>query len=488
MFIFKTISKYKHALSLFFIVVYGAFLRVYDIGKQSLWIDEGFTMMQEKSIFEHGYPLLMSGNIEYKDVLFPYILSGLRFLAGENIQSFRLVAVFFGIASILVIYFLAKAYFNKNIALFSAFLLSFSYWHIAWSRQIRSYSLFVFLFLLAQLFYLYYEKSQNKKWLLLLLITLCFAILAKSNIGVIVTISFLIFIFYRKKRVPYYIYSLFAALIGSFIALNYNFLIKIFSPFHQNYLKYYVVDYLWQFYGLFFVLAAVGAYLHLKNNHQQEKQLTKLNILIFISSITFFAFFSLINQRRYLFFISPLIFIYASYCINFLTKEKTRLTFLFFTLILLINQISFVSITFKPSAHYFLETYTPQPDFSAAYEHITHSNENSIIISAYPFLDYIYLGKSDFALPISYSGLPNDSALLFSTEYYTNSQRLFTPSQILEIAGDSSVLIILDDMSISRSDKSMVKFIQKNAALVFENKNQVGQNIFIYKMLQQKNP
>src|SRR6266567_3589110 len=130
--VFDKIVKYKHELVLFLIIALGSFLRIYDIARQSLWIDEGYTMMQEKSIYLHHYPLLMSGNIEYKDLLLPYLLVFLRFFTGENILAFRLISALFGIAAILAIYFLGKAYFNKTIGLVSAFLLSFSYWHIAW--------------------------------------------------------------------------------------------------------------------------------------------------------------------------------------------------------------------------------------------------------------------------------------------------------------------------------------------------------------------
>ena len=222
---FSNILKYKYAIVLFFILIMGSFLRLYKINQQSLWIDEGFTIMQEKAIYEHGYPLLLSGNIEFKDALLPYMLSFLRFFSGENFLLFRIISAIFGVASIFIIYFLGKEYFNKNVGILSAFFLSFSYWHIAWSRQIRSYSLFVFLFLLSLLFYAYYEKSNEKKWLYFLTISLIFSLLAKFSFGIILIISFLIFLVFRKKVVSCKIIALLIIPVTLAIFITHRFLL-----------------------------------------------------------------------------------------------------------------------------------------------------------------------------------------------------------------------------------------------------------------------
>jgi hypothetical protein len=100
-------------------------------------------------------------------------------------------------------------------------------------------------------------------------------------------------------------------------------------------------------------------------------------------------------------------------------------------------------------------------------------------------MDYIYLGRFDYALPISYTGLPNESALTFSSEYYTNAPRLFSPVEIRDVSAQTGAFIVLDDMSIARSEKNMVKYIQKYGQLVFEDANETGQKIRVYKLFQQ---
>lgn len=482
---FSNILKYKYPLVLFFILVMGSFLRLYEINQQSLWIDEGFTIMQEKSIYAHGYPLLLSGNIEFKDALLPYILSILRVFSGENFLLFRIVSVVFGVASIFIIYFLGKEYFNKNVGLLSAFFLSFSYWHIAWSRQIRSYSLFVFLFLLSLLFYAYYEKSNEKKWLYFLTISMIFSLLAKFSFGIILIMSFLIFLVFRKKVVSCKIIALLIIPMTLAIFLTHRFLLKIFSFLGSNYLKYYTVDYFWEYFGLLFVLAIVGVYLSFSKYPPAKKHLLNLNFFIFGSTLLFFSFFSLINQRRYIFFLTPFIFIYSSYCIWHLARSKKLLFLIIFITIIGIDQLTMTSLNFKPKVNYFLEEYTPQPNFAAAYKYISENTKNEKIISPYPFMDYIYLKKTDYSLPISYTGLPNESSLKFPTEYYTNSPRLFSSEEIVQASKDSGIIVILDDMSISRSDKNMIQFIRENGQLVFEDANELGQKIEVYNLYQQ---
>ena len=211
-----------------------------------------------------------------------------------------------------------------------------------------------------------------------------------------------------------------------------------------------------------------------------------LNLFIFGSTLLFFSFFSLINQRRYVFFLNPFLFIYSSYCTWHLARSKKILFLIIFIIIIGIDQLTITSLNFKPQANYFLEEYTPQPNFAAAYNYISENTKNEKITSPYPSLDYIYLKKTDYALPISYTGLPNESSLKFPTEYYTNSPRLFSPEELFQASKGSGIIAILDDMSISRSDKNMVQFIRENGQLVFEDTNELGQKIEVYKLFQEK--
>lgn len=54
------------AALLFVVLFFGAFMRLWQLGYSSYWLDEGFTLMQARGIATHGYPLLDSGYTEWK--------------------------------------------------------------------------------------------------------------------------------------------------------------------------------------------------------------------------------------------------------------------------------------------------------------------------------------------------------------------------------------------------------------------------------------
>ena len=59
---------YIPGVLLVILIAVGFFLRVYKLGYQSYWIDEGFTYMQMEAVHKHGYPLLESGVVDVKDL------------------------------------------------------------------------------------------------------------------------------------------------------------------------------------------------------------------------------------------------------------------------------------------------------------------------------------------------------------------------------------------------------------------------------------
>lgn len=42
-------------------IFWGGFLRLHNLGVQSLWIDEGYTINAAQGVLDHGYPILDSG-------------------------------------------------------------------------------------------------------------------------------------------------------------------------------------------------------------------------------------------------------------------------------------------------------------------------------------------------------------------------------------------------------------------------------------------
>lgn len=489
----EIIKKYLSQKNLIIIalscmVAYGFYLRVYKLDEQSYWIDEGFTIMQTKAISDFGIPMHKCGNIEYKDVVLPYILSLIKSIFGENPFTLRIFSVVCGSLAIIFSFSVARALFGSAVGLLNAFFMAFSYWHIAWSRQVRAYEFFALLLLVIIYLLIQYEKKEKSLYLISAIAVSFFTILVKS-------FAFLIFpalVFYLLEKKRYWfvfvIISIFAiaGLFFGYLLANALSLSIVF------YLPFYLVGYFWEYFGLFFSLFIIGGYIAFKNAGDKIK-IHRFNIFLFISFVVFFSFFVYVNQKRYLLILTPLLYLYSSYVIFYLAslfnKRKTVLA-LAILVVAVSDIIFFKSLSFVPKKEYYLEYYTPQPDFKEAYAAIRERiKENDCIISAYPYMDQIYLGQSCYGLPISLTNWEVDYKREFNRECYSGSQYLYpyingfnmpVIEKIEALRSRGDLYFILDGMSLARIDDDMEDFITEEADLVYEGGGAPDQNIYVF--------
>ncbi len=476
-----------------FIVLAGFFLRAFAIGSPSLWIDEGFTLMQVRAIQEQGYPLLASGRIEWKDALLPYLLSIVPSMGAFG--WFRMISVLFGTASIMALYALGKIVFNTRVAVLASGMMAFSYWHIAWSRQIRSYSLLVFFVLIALVFIFQYGKIGRLRSLVLSGTACVLAVLSKLSGVFIVPVIMWYAVCSRSKKnessgilsnraVTIVISGTFAIGILVWIWKS-GFGITSWSAFFY-YLDFYTIGYFWKTFGILFALALLGGYLsyyYVTNKRMEHAVL----IVIFFASLFFFSYFVYVNQKRYLLFVTPILFLYASFLLDYWASLfKHRLMVLVFItgICIGIDQLTVRSLLFFPRTFFALEDYTPQPDFQKAYIVLDGAmRPGDKIISAYPFMDQIYLGRADYALALSYTGKDRDLSVTSEhKEYYSGIPEILSIAQIKKMSTQSDVYIILDDMALDRANPKYIDFIQNEAELFWTDKASFGQAIFIYRV------
>lgn len=141
----KLINWFKRNYILTAILLVGAFLRFYHSDFQSIWLDEILSMNEAN-------PKLTLGEFYDKVMFFEFIphlyflllrtsfeLFGFTTLVGRNLSAL------IGVIGIYAIYLLAKELFNKKTGLIAAALLCVNVFHIAYSQEIRPYSL-LFLF------------------------------------------------------------------------------------------------------------------------------------------------------------------------------------------------------------------------------------------------------------------------------------------------------------------------------------------------------
>lgn len=142
------------------ILVTGFLLRIYKLSSQSIWLDEAGSIYHSQQNFIHAISFKDSTPALYYALLHFWIT-----LMGTSEFSVRLLSVFFGTASVFIIYLLGAHIFNKKVGLYSALLVAFSPLHIYFSQEARTYSLFFALTLLSMYFYSKLNKFTSK-WII----------------------------------------------------------------------------------------------------------------------------------------------------------------------------------------------------------------------------------------------------------------------------------------------------------------------------------
>ena len=135
-------------LSVFLIIfLSGAFLRLHELGEESIWVDEAFSY--------HYFNLEWSEMInilEDKDVHPPLFYamgySWVR-LFGNSEFSLRFLPSIFGTLAIFVFFLLGKELYGKKVSLLATLFFSFSYTMILYSQEAKMYIQLIFFFLLS---------------------------------------------------------------------------------------------------------------------------------------------------------------------------------------------------------------------------------------------------------------------------------------------------------------------------------------------------
>ena len=110
-------------------------------------------------------------------------------ILGLKTISFRIFPLIFNLLTIVIVYLLAERIYGKKTAFFSLFLMGFSFYSILNAVQISDDSLLIFLFTLFFLFYIIYEQTGKKKYLIYSGITLAAAIASRFT-GILIFINF----------------------------------------------------------------------------------------------------------------------------------------------------------------------------------------------------------------------------------------------------------------------------------------------------------
>ena len=165
----NSLAKNKIYIMLFFIIVFGSFMRIYKLDFQSLWNDELATW--EMSRYESVSDVMTKGIIpDNHPPGYQLIMHFVIQTFGSSESALRFPSVLAGILSILVIFFFAKQLYGKREGILAAVLLAFSWAPVYYSQEARAYSLLLLfsLFTTWQLYSIFTKNyvGSKKYWLI----------------------------------------------------------------------------------------------------------------------------------------------------------------------------------------------------------------------------------------------------------------------------------------------------------------------------------
>lgn len=486
-------------------ILSGAYLRLYQLGATSYWMDEGYTTLATKMLMLHNSTLLPTGNLYSCGT---YCIMSLPFVSIFGLTPFamRLLAVIASILVIPTVFFLAKKFFSLRTAYISTLFITFSYFQIAWARQARWYTLLELFSLLAIFFFLMALRSKKggRALLALLSLSLFFSFLTAIThpTGLLVPLVLLTFLAIHKNgrealyhstaglvRPLRYALGLVGISLIAFVLYRLFFFavdIQLFNLF-----GYYAYFYGSHYY--FFILSLVPLFFLIPKEKFSEVTLLLSIILAYLLSL---SYLSETLHYRYFFIATPLLVILGAYGMTLL--EKRSATFqvalpVLFTLFLLLSP----ETSFTPRSFYALESdspdkffltnyyaYTPQPDWQEAYSYIKNNRtQEDVIISSHPHFSYLYLDTAGYWFPMSYldaDTVHNDTVQ--KVDSYVGALPVESLQNLEKLTQNKHGYVVYDyQASDDRIPDTILDYIQKNMTLVYTKETNNYSKIWVYK-------
>ena len=141
------------------IFVLGLVLRLYDVGAESIWVDELSSIQRARwSLPELISDVSQSVHPPLYFVILHYWVS----LFGDSEFAARLPSAIFGVLALPAVYLVGERLFSRRAGTSSALILSVSLFHISWSQEARGYTLMVLLALASMYFFIRILESGRR--------------------------------------------------------------------------------------------------------------------------------------------------------------------------------------------------------------------------------------------------------------------------------------------------------------------------------------
>lgn len=160
----RVLVSSRYAQLLLCLTFAGVLLRFFDLGFNSLWLDEATTYNIALGSFSGIWQTMASG--DFNPPLF-YWIEHIMLMLGNNEVILRFIPALCGVLTIPVMYCVGKEFLDRNVGIIAAAAAVFSPFLIYYSQEARAYSMALFFIAFAMVFYLRGLKDNSiKNWAL----------------------------------------------------------------------------------------------------------------------------------------------------------------------------------------------------------------------------------------------------------------------------------------------------------------------------------
>ncbi len=382
----------KEAVFLALIIMLALFLRIYDLGKESIWLDEGFALQAiDRNAIE-----VVKWTADF-DPIPPFYYITLHFwssIFGISESAIRFLSVLLSIGTLVILLLITNKLFNRKITLITGLLFAAEMLQVQYAQEARSFALFMFLAWLSTLLFVYFIKE--KKHLVFYVIISALALYTlQLMVAVLLLHNAIFFIQNKKELIKKWIVGqiaviiLFIPWIGIFVK---QFLL-INELFQAGLIQRLKLPYFIGMLGIFWIILAFAmsfaVFLHFYN--KKRKMLLKLvnNEALFILGVlaailTYIIFLpkllSSFIPARYSLFLLPAFYIYFAYGLDKIVKSK-KMAAILLILVLALNSFALYSYYAK----------TTKPEWRETVEYInSNAQEGDAVVFDTGFSEIIY--------------------------------------------------------------------------------------------------
>ena len=397
---FKILKFQENNIFIYFsvslIVLLGLILRFYNIGYESLWLDEIFTFWVTDPNLSLTETFSRIKSTEYIPFLHYYIIKICNSFFGYEPIVGRIFSAVFGFLSIFTVGILCKKFVNNKCYLLTLCLASLNIYLIIYSQEMRVYIFTFFLISLSLIFFFnLYDEHKSKIFtknffffsffMLLAIFSHPFSIII---LGSLICFTFVDYFFFKVKNKKINISLILISIFTLFFLFHYLQYVSLITDsinwIKQPDLKFYTNFYFSKFFGsrllgIIHLIILVSLSFYLWKKIVYNKKIIFLYIMLFLSYFVPLVYGYILKPiifPRYIMFVLIPIILLISILIFYLeNKNLKRFLIFFFIFINLGNHLT--ESTFK---QFFYEKEKFKPDFNTALEIINSSETNNVIL------------------------------------------------------------------------------------------------------------